>query len=418
MLEGKTKMILMKYCFLLFISIFFYKQSEAVSFNCQQASSNVEKLICNDSNLSKSDDKLAAIYEDLLHIDPNNRNYLRVQQLDWLKNERNICSNVSCLSDAYNNRTAILNKLKASLGKPGALDICQHVADYANRGALNEIEMPEKVSQLPQERLEQIFQEESLFGVNYHWSLDLNRDKINDDILINYQGTANVGTAYLRSGKEGATTSDLDDYDDGFLDLTFLKVGDHFFVLSGNKSLGRLWAIDDSCEFNYICSYEQKKVPEIDLITGKENPVCYNVGSGTITHIKYTSNHSIGKLPREDRFYEMHVNKGLAEVDINNDGVIDNVVSIAYVTGAGRGGGSTYIATTDQTQTGIPRTPLNVLLLERLAERFGQKMDAFVSNGVTYLDIRRDEDRIIYLIKDDEAKEVCVFRNRTINFKK
>lgn len=77
----------------------------AAGFDCARAATAVEKLICADRSLSKSDEELSARYQSSLagSSDPAT---LKNQQRDWLLNVRNRCTNAACLQEAYASRIA------------------------------------------------------------------------------------------------------------------------------------------------------------------------------------------------------------------------------------------------------------------------------------------------------------------------
>ncbi len=70
----------------------------AASFDCQKASTDVEKLICSDTHLSVLDEDLAKAYKNALQRDPDR---VKTQQQRWLKYTRNDCTSLECLKDAY-----------------------------------------------------------------------------------------------------------------------------------------------------------------------------------------------------------------------------------------------------------------------------------------------------------------------------
>jgi uncharacterized protein len=87
--------------------LFLMPTARAASFDCRNAVSKMEKLICADSQLSKSDEELAAAYSRTLKesLDPA---AIRKQQREWLSDVRKRCENVACLRDAYATRMAQL----------------------------------------------------------------------------------------------------------------------------------------------------------------------------------------------------------------------------------------------------------------------------------------------------------------------
>ena len=79
----------------------------AASFDCAKASSLVEKAVCADPELSRLDDDLAKSYQRAM-ADTLNVAALRAQQRNWLKEVRNACRNVACLTTAHAERIAAL----------------------------------------------------------------------------------------------------------------------------------------------------------------------------------------------------------------------------------------------------------------------------------------------------------------------
>ncbi len=89
----------------------------AVSFDCTNASSRVEKLICTDSDLSRLDDGLAAEYRAIRRM-----GFLDSQvkpQRTWVI-KRNTCSDKACVQALYESRIAELNELVKRLPGPSA----------------------------------------------------------------------------------------------------------------------------------------------------------------------------------------------------------------------------------------------------------------------------------------------------------
>ncbi len=92
-------------------ALLFATPNWAASFDCKQASTEIEKLICSDYPLSRLDSKLGVFYGKALEkvADPD---ALKVEQLEWLK-ERNHCTDVRCLKKRYDRRVDELRVLAA-----------------------------------------------------------------------------------------------------------------------------------------------------------------------------------------------------------------------------------------------------------------------------------------------------------------
>jgi uncharacterized protein YecT (DUF1311 family) len=73
----------------------------SASFDCKKAKTDIEKLICSNEELSKLDEELNEAYKELLSkINKNDKEIIKQQQRDWIKN-RNVCTNISCIKYQY-----------------------------------------------------------------------------------------------------------------------------------------------------------------------------------------------------------------------------------------------------------------------------------------------------------------------------
>ncbi len=79
--------------------------ASAASFDCTKASSQVEKLICSDRELSDLDSKLGNIYRPKASASPS----LVTDQKQWLRQQRNLCKTIDCLRAAYLKRIEDVN---------------------------------------------------------------------------------------------------------------------------------------------------------------------------------------------------------------------------------------------------------------------------------------------------------------------
>src|SRR4051812_45739507 len=77
--------------------------AHATSFDCSKAGSFVEHQICADPTLSSLDEDLANVYRQVQATSPR-PDALRAAQRAWLKEVRNACTDVQCLTQAYRAR--------------------------------------------------------------------------------------------------------------------------------------------------------------------------------------------------------------------------------------------------------------------------------------------------------------------------
>jgi uncharacterized protein YecT (DUF1311 family) len=100
----------------------------AASFDCERATTQAEKIICGDKDLSSLDDELNAAYKaDLESL--SDKKTLKDSQRKWIKEERDRCNDVQTMADAYRKR---INELKSS--------VPQGTKKLAVNGVSNEIE--------------------------------------------------------------------------------------------------------------------------------------------------------------------------------------------------------------------------------------------------------------------------------------
>ena len=83
--------------------------AQAASFDCTKSTNKVEKLICSNSELTKLDEDMAKVYDELRKKTPDEA-LLKRQQREWLK-WRNRCQDLVCLDERYRQRIVALNQV-------------------------------------------------------------------------------------------------------------------------------------------------------------------------------------------------------------------------------------------------------------------------------------------------------------------
>lgn len=85
-------------------------KSKAASFNCEKATTEVEKMVCENPTISDLDDKLGKVYRDVMSkANAEDKQRLLTEQKHWLKHTRNLCVHVTCFKHAYWSRQAELD---------------------------------------------------------------------------------------------------------------------------------------------------------------------------------------------------------------------------------------------------------------------------------------------------------------------
>ncbi len=77
------------------------------SFDCTMASNDPERLICSDRDLAKLDVQLGQSYSKAVGSAADKKK-MQLDQLDWLKRERNACSDKPCMAGAIEQRIKAL----------------------------------------------------------------------------------------------------------------------------------------------------------------------------------------------------------------------------------------------------------------------------------------------------------------------
>jgi uncharacterized protein len=111
--------------------LFLLATAHAASFDCGKATSEVEKLICGDDELSILDESLNKAYLKALER-PDIRKQMIESQRQWLKNERNACKNAECLKKAYETRIDELIRDGSNCGEEPDSD-SRGVVEYSHK---------------------------------------------------------------------------------------------------------------------------------------------------------------------------------------------------------------------------------------------------------------------------------------------
>ncbi len=114
---------------IIFIYIFVSSYASAASFDCSKASSDIEKAICTDQELSNLDDQLTKIYKEALNSSQN-KDLIKQSQRDWIRTDRNSSKNKEALKIAYQDR---INELSKTNGKSTSQKTIQERLEEANK---------------------------------------------------------------------------------------------------------------------------------------------------------------------------------------------------------------------------------------------------------------------------------------------
>lgn len=109
----------------------------AASFDCSKAKSEIEKLICKDTETSVLDEKLQQAYKAAqAATDASGKKALTDEQRHWITYTRDLCADEACLQQAYTARIAVLARNekyiidKTSCEVPGDSQECVNVVAF------------------------------------------------------------------------------------------------------------------------------------------------------------------------------------------------------------------------------------------------------------------------------------------------
>lgn len=387
--------------------------ARAASFDCAGATTPVEKMICADAILSQDDEDLASVYRQAL-AQTKQAGAVRAAQRRWVAQVRSRCVDLACLRESYAHRLEVLHAARNVLAQPledPPWAPCRQVAEHARRGVLNKLRVP----RAGEESLSMLGDVEGDPDIGTHrvdyWDLDLDGDFVIDRLAIDVQGTMHAGVAYARSGKPGSVVVKLESND---IDQSVLKIGGKAYVLS-DKGLAyspwTLWRLHTQDGFVPVCTVEPRRVRRVKLTAGWGHAACRAAEGDKLEHVAFDEGHSIAQLPREDRFRSMHPELGAAQVDIDNDGVVERVFGVGLDSSAGRGCTAGRLAVIDETGRHVPDSWLNRQLLRALGFGCDSVLEVAMHEGIGYVDAQNSAgDRTLYRIDSQQVTNVCEFR--------
>ncbi|WP_165489487.1 lysozyme inhibitor LprI family protein [Paraburkholderia hospita] len=87
------------------------------SFDCAKVSTGPERLVCSSQQLATLDVELAQAYKRNMGL-TDDKSALKSEQIEWRKKERDACTTVDCMAQAYRSRIDDLDAVSSHLSKP------------------------------------------------------------------------------------------------------------------------------------------------------------------------------------------------------------------------------------------------------------------------------------------------------------
>jgi uncharacterized protein len=76
--------------------------------DCSRAKSNAEKLLCSNSRLAYADERMALAFRGAIHRGADPRMLMEAQRA-WIRDARDVCNDVECMLNAYEERISDLD---------------------------------------------------------------------------------------------------------------------------------------------------------------------------------------------------------------------------------------------------------------------------------------------------------------------
>jgi len=76
--------------------------------DCSRAKSNAEKLLCSNSRLAYADERMALAFRGAIHRGADPRMLVEAQRA-WIRDARDVCNDVECMLNAYEERISDLD---------------------------------------------------------------------------------------------------------------------------------------------------------------------------------------------------------------------------------------------------------------------------------------------------------------------
>lgn len=285
-------------------------QSARPSFDCSKARSRIDKLVCANAELAALDRRVAELFELAMSQAPDAGDIKRAQRR-WLR-DRNDCQDAACMRSQYEQRIRALETYTGRLPAALVQTMCERL-------------------ETPETRAEILAHKD---GIE-----DINNDGVPETPVTCNGGTANIPcAAYADAGGKP-----LQIRPQGFewhtyspLGRTTFRYDDRTFVYYSRDA-----ALEEPSYVSYVTPTNRElPICEFETSVGSAvveggADVCAAVESGeNIEEIELASiaDRDATAFARADTFA-----RRIGAVDIDNDGLNDNVLELSYESGGGRG---------------------------------------------------------------------------------
>lgn len=361
----------------------FTTPANAASFDCAQAGTEIEHLICGDEALSKLDELLGDRYVRALKKgeDPT---AIKAAQRAWLREVRNACADAACLKTTYEARIAELTKI-GWMTDETARAICEEVRDVISNGS---IVARYRRFQKPGEDDMKAWRagaRQTAPGVRHGSGLD-------SVISVDYDLDGKVETlGQIHTGGSCTTLEMADiavgiraplppsaDWDElrwlffGTRAEDFLFVQDEPVIVAGQALVS--WLAPDGTK-RVLCTIDQaanEKPKRTEKIEGDNTAPCKAVLARSVKFAEWLDTISVsraayreqvGRNPEGRESVIVDLTLPGVVMDVDRDGEPDHVAYMEYASGAGCGSDSRWLVEVDPGSHDILDSPITGISL-------------------------------------------------------
>jgi uncharacterized protein len=457
-----------RFCWLL-IALLISSSAQAAHFCSNRHLSKIEAQICSNEWLKRQDEALNNTYQKTLIAVTDKQSIMR-QQRHWLHMVRNKCPDEDCLRLRYDERIGKLSEIfvrslrvseQAITGDKETEKLCQSMAKLADNQRLTKLAI-----------LGRNYWENDKEAIKAGWGLtEAEKTIVSQHIYYGYYITG-YGSYKLRLQQKkplvrfinvstGATcrnyqlvntlylldkTNINEDYigkekvsdpQDGILqayyggrDYPIFYQGRNFVVnadLRDENQAEMIFWIKPDGKIRPMCLLNVQKVQKL-VISAKNKQLCDAVAKGTITPLAWQLINEKLPFKYDPKTYADEFTKRygkfvgsveLLHIDINTDGVSENIGRFIHDSGAGCGSTSIWLSILTSDFGGLVKNSLNDLLgnfSEQTNALYKTNMDIYKYHHHYYIEASKDNNYGLYQIKNNKIEQVCKFgeKNQTV----
>jgi uncharacterized protein len=423
---------------------------------CDGKLSPSEAIICVDPELKRLDEILNSTFQYTLNV-VYNKSGLKDEQRKWLATLRDGCKDKECFIRVYIARInelgymqiETLRVIEKQLSNQEAKDVCLSLADLADNNRLSLLSVPGKNQFSLNEN-----DVKAGWGVNDKEKALLLKGYLNSngpEVIYKLKlkpsgepvrfakfftgGTCSsdqvFNLSYILNAKYGDYGTygidDVSDTDDeirwaywGGGDYPIIYRGRYFIVTAHLANLDRVnmisW-IKPNGKIRPLCLLKVESTQK-NVISAKNMSLCSGIANGSIgpitwkpitEELPFHHDPTVYKKEFVKRYGNYADEVSLLNIDINGDGITENIGKFRYDSGAGCGSTRIWLAVLTKDLGGVVKNSLNEIL-----GRFRGSMNIYRYKGKYYIDaVENGTNEGVVQLNGEKIKHVCEFGIKT-----